>query len=113
MPSQLRRVISTAKLVVNISAAIAATFVAGILQATPATHWDHAAGLLMIATLVLTFWVVALRPKSHDKLQDPEAFARIERQMFKAHWLMVAQLGFSFAACLVSGLGLLWPCSWQ
>jgi len=112
--THLRHVISTAKIVVPISAAIAATFVAGTLQVVdPSTHWDHLAGVLMLATLGLTIWVAALRPKTHEHEADREAFEAAKKQTCWAHWLMVAQVSLSVASCIASGLGLLWPCTWQ
>jgi hypothetical protein len=110
--AHLRQVISTAKFVVSITAAIAATFVAGTLQVDPQTHWDHAAAILMAITLGLTFWVVWLRPKTHRCELTDATVTDVEKQACWAHWLMVAQVVFSAASCALAAAGLLWPHSW-
>jgi hypothetical protein len=102
-----RHVIHNAKLVTTFSAAIAATFVATTLQTDPLSNWDKAAVALMGATLVVTFCVIALRPKHHDAEISASDLQHAKRRTHRAHWLMVAQLVLSSASCVVAAIGLL------
>jgi hypothetical protein len=111
--AHMRQAISTAKFVASITAAIAATFVAGTLQVDPQTHWDHAAAILMAITLGITFSIVWLRPKPHLRELDEDDVEVVEKQARRAHWLMLSLVAFSGLSCVAATLGLLWPGSWQ
>jgi hypothetical protein len=109
--SHLRRVISTAKVVVALTAAIAATFVAGTLQVEKETYWDHTSAVLMIVTLGLSFWLVTRPVPPHSDLET--AFKDVKKQADRAHCVMQCQVIFSALSCLTATVGLLWPCSWH
>ena len=111
--AHLRQVINNAKVVVTLTAAIAATFVAGTLQVERATHWDHAAAALMLVTLGLSFWLIALPPKPHVVELDYSAYHVVKKRTCRAHWLLVGQIIFSGLSCAAATIGLLWPSSWQ
>jgi hypothetical protein len=87
-----RHLISTSKLVVTLSVAIAATFVS--------TAYKHAHGpgddagvALMLVTLVLTIVIVAFAPSppNDEQVSGPE-LKRFRRWALWAHRLMVAQV---------------------
>lgn len=111
--AHLRQVIGTAKVVVALTAAIAATFVAGTLQdkVTP-THWDHASLALMAPTLLISFWLVTRPVPPHVDL-DAEAFEKVKKQARRTHFLTELQVGFSALSCIAAAMGLLWPCTWH
>jgi hypothetical protein len=67
--NHLRQVIGTAKVVVALTAAIAATFVAGTLQVnSPETRWDHVSAVLMAFTLIVSFWLVTRPVPPHAEI---------------------------------------------
>src|SRR5690349_657890 len=82
----LRQVISTAKVVVALTAAIAATFVAGTLQVDTKTYWDHTSAVLMVVTLGLSFSLVTRPAPPHSDLET--AFENVKEQADHAHWVM-------------------------
>lgn len=74
----LRQAIGTAKVVVALTAAIAATFVAGTLQVnSPETWWDHASAVLMAFTIIVSFWLVTRPVPPHAEI-DGTAFRQGE-----------------------------------
>jgi hypothetical protein len=109
-----RQVMSTAKLVVTFSAAIAATFVAGALQVNDAradhpTSWDTLAAMLMIPTALITVAVVVLPPRHRDGKLDHGAAENAKCWARWAYGLMTAQIAFATASSVVAALGLLFP----
>ncbi|MFL6083262.1 MAG: hypothetical protein ACJ74F_08635 [Mycobacterium sp.] len=109
-----RQVMSTAKLVVTFSVAIAATFVAGALQvndthASSPTSWDSAAAILMIPAALITVVVIVLPPRHREGKLDP-AFANNAKCWARlAYGLMVLQVAFASASSVVAALGLMFP----
>jgi hypothetical protein len=96
--SDAHRIVSTAKLVVTFSAAIAATFVATALQAQDDPLWlDDLAALLMFVALACTIRVVMLpsHQKNANELKD------------QAHRWMVAQVWLASASSLTAAIALL------
>jgi len=110
--AHLRQVINTAKLVVALTAAIAATFVAGTLQEpSPSTYWDHASAALMAITLLISFWLIAQPVPSHAEL-DAKTFDDVKEHARWTHSLTQLQVIFSLASCVTATFGLLWPSTW-
>ena len=107
--AHLRQVISTAKIVVTLTAGIAVTFVAAELQGQHSNCWEIVAAICTIPMLGATFWVLLLRAPSHESHVDFKAFMETKNVADRAHWLMVAQVGFSALSGLVAALGLLIP----
>ena len=107
--THLRHVISTAKIVVTLTAGIAVTFVAAELQGPRSDCWEIAAALFTLPMLGATFWVLVLRAPSHESHLDAAAFRETKGVADLAHWLMVAQVGFAAMSGLVATLGLLIP----
>lgn len=89
------QVVSTAKLVVTFSAAIAATFVATVLQQGKPNCWDYLSVGLMGLTLLVTFVVVVLRPRPSESTAS------------LAHKLMVVQVALSALSSAAAAVGLL------
>jgi hypothetical protein len=88
-----RRVISNAKVVVTFSAALAATFVAGTMDAGHQHGlWDEVALIFMGLTLIYTVRVVLLRHGAHEGEMDRDVFERAKQIADKAHRLMVKQV---------------------
>ncbi|MDT5017389.1 MAG: hypothetical protein QOD39_3549 [Mycobacterium sp.] len=110
-----RQVVSTAKLIVTFSAAVAATFVAGTLQVTdsssPAnsTSWDQWAAWLMAAAIVFTIIVVLLPPRHHDGELDKDDLDEAKKYAWCVYRLMIAQLACSLASSVAATVGLLHP----
>ena len=104
-----RQVISTAKLVVTFSVAIAATFVATEMQVSDRTSWEVRSAIAMGVTLVLTFVVVALAPSPPKGELDDNELTRLRKWACWAHYLMATQVFFSALACFIAGVGLLRP----
>jgi hypothetical protein len=106
------RVVSTAKLVVTFSAAIAATFVVAAIQAEHDPWWlDEIAAPLMFVALLCTIRVVMLPPRPHKSKRAKDA----QELADQAHMWMVWQIWISSAASLVAAIGLLvcdWHLSW-
>jgi CDP-diglyceride synthetase len=107
-------VVTTAKLVVTFSAAVAATFVAGTLQVADqdnpvTTQWDWAATWAMAAAAAVTIVVVVLPSRHHQgeldehDLNDARSYARC------VNALMVVQLVLSVVASIIATIGLLHP----
>ena len=107
--AHLRQVISTAKIVVTLTAGIAVTFVAAELQGQHSTCWEHAAAFFTVPMLGATMGILMLRAPSHESHVDVEAFRETKSVADLVHWLMVAQVGFSAVSGLVAALGLLIP----
>jgi hypothetical protein len=108
----LRQVINTAKVVVALTAAIAATFVAGTLQVTtPEAWWDHTSAVLMLVVLILSFWLITRPAPSRGDL-DAETFNDVRDHARCAHRVMQWQVFFSGVSCATATMGLLWPTSW-
>jgi len=120
-----RQLMSTAKVVVTFSAAIAASFVTAAMEAKDPGWWDEVAAALMIATLAVTVWVVVLprksrlkvehvRAKSPKEVQDKLVLAATDdaqRARF-VQTLMVTQVLLSLASSFVASYALLragWP----
>ena len=120
-----RWLMSTAKVVVTFSAAVAASFVTAAMEAKDPGGWDEVAAALMIATLAVTVWVVVLprksrlnvehvRAKSPKEVQDRLVSAATD-DAHRAHFvqtLLVVQVLLSLAASVVAGYALLragWP----
>ncbi|HZN79080.1 MAG TPA: hypothetical protein VFC01_05230 [Mycobacterium sp.] len=101
--------ISTAKIVVTLTAGIAATFVAAELQVNERNPWEKSAALLLIPMLCATFWVLWLRAPSHDKEIGVDELRTAKSVADRAHWLMLAQVAFSVLSGLFAVLGLLIP----
>ena len=124
------RVVSTAKLVVTFSAAIAATFVAAAMQVEhDVSVFDDVAALFMLVALGFTIRVVMLptRPsegpssrfglrlpvplREHKPTtEDPDEDKRVTRAKElseAAHNLMVWQVWISSASCFVAAIGML------
>jgi hypothetical protein len=109
----LRQVIGNAKVVVALTAAIAATFVAGTLQDTNTeTWWDHASAALMALTLVISFWLVTRPLPPHAEI-DEKAFNSVKDHARRTHLLTQAQVILSGLSCVAATMGLLWPSTWQ
>ena len=109
----LRQVIGNAKVVVALTAAIAATFVSGTLQATqPETWWDHASVALMALTLVVSFWLITRPLPPHAEI-DSETFDEVKDHERGTHLLTQVQVILSGLSCVAATLGLLWPSTWQ
>ena len=107
--AHLRHVISTAKIVVTLTAGIAVTFVAAELQVEHSTCWEIAAAIFTVPMLGATLGILMLRAPSHESHVDVEAFRETKSVADLVHWLMVAQVGFSAISGLVAALGLLIP----
>jgi hypothetical protein len=111
--AHLRQVISTAKVVVALTAAVAATFVAGTLQVTQdPTWWDHASAALMGATLVISSWLLMLPAPPHGEL-DETAFELVKKHARRTQYLLQAQVILSVLSCVAATFGLLWASTWQ
>jgi hypothetical protein len=111
--NHLRQVIGTAKVVVALTAAIAATFVAGTLQVnSPETRWDHVSAVLMAFTLIVSFWLVTRPVPPHAEI-DGTAFDKVKNQARVTHCLVQVQVTLSGLSCVAATLGLLWPSTWQ
>jgi hypothetical protein len=105
-------VINSAKVVVALTAAIAATFVAGTLQDhDKPTWWDHASAVLMSITLVLSFWLIAQPVPSHAEM-DATTFDEVKDHARWTHSLTQAQVVLSGLSCVSATFGLLWPSTW-
>jgi hypothetical protein len=112
-----RQVISTAKLVVTFSAAIAATFVAAVMQAPNTIWWDTVAAGLMAVALGITVRVVLLPSRPEEGRLDKDTFKDPSKRVIAAdkavqladrtHHLTKIQIWFSALSSLVAGLGLL------
>jgi len=107
--THLRHAINTAKIVVTLTAGIAATFVAAELQVTDRNPWEKTAALLIIPMLCATFWILVLRPPSHDHEMDLDTYTKTKDLADLVHRLMVAQVAFSALSSVVAALGLLIP----
>ncbi len=107
--AHLRQVISTAKIVVTLTAGIAVTFVAAELQGEHSVCWEIAAAIFTVPMLGATMGILMLRAPSHESHVDVEAFRETKSVADLVHWLMVAQVGFSAISGLVAALGLLVP----
>jgi hypothetical protein len=86
-----RHLISTAKLVVTLSVAIAATFVSTAYKKAVG-RWDEGGVALMIVTLALTVVIVAFAPSPPKGDVDGAALKRFRCWARWAHWLMVLQV---------------------
>jgi hypothetical protein len=109
-----RQVVSTAKLVVTFSAAVAATFVAGTLQVADSssansTSWDQRAAWLMAAAIVFTIIVVVLPPRHHEGELDKDDLDEARKYTWCVYFLMLTQLAFSLASSVAATVGLLHP----
>jgi len=91
-----RQQLSTAKVVVTLSVAIAATFVSTAYKKVGGS-WDEAGVLLMLVTLVLTVVIVAFAPTAPKGAADDTTLERFKCWASWAHWLMVVQV---FTSCL-------------
>jgi hypothetical protein len=107
-------VIGDAKIVVALTAAIAATFVAGTLQVTgpPETWWDHASVALMALTLAISFWLVTRPLPPHAEITKA-AFDEVKAHARRTHIVTQVQVIFSGLSCAAATMGLLWPNTWQ
>lgn len=111
--AHLRQMINAAKVVVALTAAIAATFVAGTLQETnPPTWWDHASAVLMAVTIVVSFWLVMQPVPPHAEI-DAATFDTVRDHARWTHVLTQVQVVSSGLSCVTATLGLLWPSTWQ
>jgi hypothetical protein len=109
----LRQAIGTAKVVVALTAAIAATFVAGTLQVnSPETWWDHASAVLMAFTIIVSFWLVTRPVPPHAEI-DETAFDKVRDRARRTHCLVQVQVVLSGLSCVAATMGLLLPCTWQ
>jgi hypothetical protein len=86
-----RQQLSTAKVVVTLSVAIAATFVSTAYKKV-CGHWDEVGVLLMLVTLVLTVVIVAFAPTPPRGDVDDTTLTRFKCWASWAHWLMVVQV---------------------
>jgi hypothetical protein len=105
--AHLRHVISTAKIVVTLTAGIAVTFVAAELQGTQSKCWEIAAAIFTVPMLGATLGILMLRAPSHEGDVNAEAFRETKSVADLVHWLTVAQVSFSAISGLVAALGLL------
>jgi len=113
-----RQVLSTAKLVVTFSAAIAAGFVSAAMQANNEGGWAHTAAILMLFTLLFTIWVVVKRKSELDakdvEKQPPDVVqaalkkaASADKDVAQsAHTLMVWQVLLSLGTSLSATIDL-------
>ena len=102
-----RHVIANAKIVVTFSAAVAATFVATSMQAKGQGCWNDVASGFMLATLILTGWVVLKRTKSHQGRLVQADFDNAVKLVDEVHCLVKWQLAFSLISSCVAAVGLL------
>jgi hypothetical protein len=108
----LRQVINAAKVVVALTAAIAATFVAGTLQENEKpTWWDHASALLMAITLIISFWLITQPVPPRSEI-DEATFDNLRDHARWTHSLVQVQVLLSGLSCVTATLGLLWPYTW-
>jgi hypothetical protein len=102
-----RQAISTAKIVVTLTAGLAVSFVAAELQGQDSHGFELTAALLTVPMLIATFWVLWLRAPSHQGDVGPVEFKETEGVANLAHWLMIGQVAFALLSGAVATVGLL------
>jgi hypothetical protein len=105
--AHLRQVVSTAKIVVTLTAGLAVSFVAAELQGQGSNSYELSAALLTIPMLVATFGVLWLRAPSHNGELGEKEFEKTEDAANRAHWLMITQVLFALLSGVVASIGLL------
>ena len=106
--AHLRQVINSAKVVVALTAAIAATFVAGTFQDHDGLPWlDEVSAGFMAFTLAISFWLIAQPVPSHAEM-DAKTFNDVRDHARWTHRLTQVQVVLSALSCVAATFGLLW-----
>src|SRR5262249_44724059 len=102
-----RQVISTAKIVVTLTAGLSASFVAAELQGQGTNCYELSAALLTGPMVLATFWVLWLRAPSNEGEVGQQEYKKTKDKADLAHRLMIGQVLFAVSSGVVAAIGLM------